>query len=70
MITGEELITITIERQQNVGTKRLSTRYSMMSADRFRGTKGEFHLMHINMLIDRWNRQETKEFNFLGGENE
>lgn len=35
-----------------------------------KNSKGEFHLMHINMLIDRWNREETKEFNFLGGEDE
>lgn len=62
-ITGEELITITIERQHNgtLKTKRLSTRYNIMSADRFRGTKGEYHLMHLDMLVDRWNREETED---------
>jgi len=65
-ITGEELITITIERQQNNGTgetKRLSTRYSIMSADRFKGAKGEYHNMHLDMLVERWNREESKELN-------
>jgi hypothetical protein len=35
-----------------------------------KNSKGEFHLIQLDMLVDRWNREETKEFSLDGGENE
>jgi hypothetical protein len=56
-MTGNELITITIED----GDKRISTRYSLMDADRFNGTKGEYHLLMLDVLVKRFNDSMEKD---------
>lgn len=56
-MTGNELIIITIED----GDKRISTRYSLMDADRFNGTKGEYHLLMLNALVKRFNDSMEKD---------
>ena len=55
-MTGNELITITIED----GDKRISTRYCVLDADRFNGTKGEYHLLALDNLINRFDSDNTK----------
>ena len=49
-MTGDEIITITIEKKD----KKLSTSYSILEADRFIGSKGEYHLMQVDLLIERF----------------
>ena len=56
-MTGNELITITIEDRD----KRISTRYSLMDADRFNGTKGEYHLLMFDVLVKRFNDSMEKD---------
>ena len=56
-MTGNELITITIEDRD----KRISTRYSLMDADRFNGTKGEYHLLMLDALVKRFNDSMEKD---------
>jgi hypothetical protein len=48
-MTGNELITITIED----GDKRISAIYSVMQADMFNGTKGEYHLLVLDSLFKK-----------------
>ena len=49
-MTGDEIITITISD----GKEEVSTRYSVMQADLFKGTKGEYHLLNLDMLVERF----------------
>jgi len=56
-MTGNELITITIED----GDKRISTRYGVLEADRFNGTKGEYHLLVLDNLIKKFDSDNTKK---------
>ena len=56
-MTGNELITITIED----GDKRISTRYGLLEADRFNGTKGEYHLLALDNLIKKFDSDTTKK---------
>lgn len=55
-MTGNEIITITIDD----GEKRLSTSYSILEADRFKGTKGEYHLMVLDNLVERFENDNSK----------
>jgi hypothetical protein len=50
-MTGDEIITISIENKD----KKLSTSYSILQADLFNSTKGEFHLMELDRLIEKFN---------------
>ena len=56
-MTGNELITITIED----GDKRISTAYSVMQADMFNGRKGEYHLLKLDNLVKRFNDSKEKD---------
>jgi hypothetical protein len=49
-LRGNETITITIRN----GEKALSTSYNIKSADWFNGTKGEYHLMKLDFLVERF----------------
>jgi len=49
-MTGDELITITIENAD----KKISSRYSLLEADRFRSSKGEYHLLQLDYLIEKF----------------
>ena len=49
-MTGDEIITITIEKKD----KKLSTSYSILEADSFVGSKGEYHSMQVDLLIERF----------------
>jgi hypothetical protein len=51
-----EIITITISNNLDK-EKQISTRYSVMEADRFRGTKGEYHLMILDNLVERFEKE-------------
>ena len=55
-MNGNELITITISNDLDK-EKQISTRYSVMEADRFRGTKGEYHLMILDNLVERFEKE-------------
>tara|TARA_R110000868_G_C10791609_1_gene756353 strand:+ start:54 stop:221 length:168 start_codon:yes stop_codon:yes gene_type:complete len=55
-MTGDEIITITIENAD----KSISTRYSVLEADRFRNTKGEFHLLQLDYLVEKFEFVEEK----------
>jgi len=61
-MNGNELITITISNNLDK-EKQISTRYSVMEADRFRGTKGEYHLMILDNLVERFEKEcnETQD---------
>jgi hypothetical protein len=54
-LSGDEIITITIRN----GEKALSTSYSIMNADWFNGTKGEYHLMSLDLLVERFRNCTT-----------
>jgi len=56
-MTGNEIITISIENKD----KKLSTRYSILQADLFNSTKGEFHLMELDRLIERFNNDNNNQ---------
>ena len=61
-MNGNEIITITISNDIG-GETRISTRYSVMQADMFRGTKGEFHLMQLDDLVKRYeNEQKNQDY--------
>jgi hypothetical protein len=53
-MTGNEIITITIEEPDL--NKKAFLRYSVMEADLFCGTKGEYHLMMIDYLVEKYNK--------------
>ena len=55
-MNGNELITITISNDLDK-EKQISTRYSVMEADRFRGTNGEYHLMILDNLVERFEKE-------------
>lgn len=55
-MTGNEIITITIDD----GEKRLSTSYSILNADNFNGTKGAYHLMVLDNLVERFENDNSK----------
>ena len=49
-LRGNETITITIRN----GEKALSTSYNVTNADRFNGTKEDYHLMKLGFLVERF----------------
>ena len=53
----QQLITITIED----GDNRISTRYCVLDADRFNGTKGEYHLLVLDNLFKKFDSDTTKK---------
>lgn len=55
-MTGNEIITITIEGEE----KTISTSYSILNADNFNGTKGAYHLMVLDDLIERFKNDNSK----------
>jgi len=55
-MNGNELITITISNDLDK-EKQISTRYSIMEADRFRGTRDEYHLMILDNLVERFEKE-------------
>jgi hypothetical protein len=54
-MTGNEIITITIDD----GDKKTSTSYSILNAHYFNGTKGEYHLMVLDNLIERFENDKN-----------
>jgi|688.fasta_scaffold152902_5 hypothetical protein len=58
-MTGDEIITISIESKD----KKLSTSYSVLQADIFKITKGEFHLMELDRLVERFNNENNNQTN-------
>ena len=58
-MSGDETITITIEDPHT--QKRLSTRYSLLDADAYVCTKGEYHNMVLDTLIQRFNTEKENE---------
>jgi hypothetical protein len=61
---GDELITITIE---NAG-KKISTRYSVLEADLFKGSKGEYHLLCLDSLMEKFKLENTQVENYYNHE--
>jgi hypothetical protein len=55
-MTGNEIITITIQDEE----KRISTSYSILNADNFNGTKGAYHLIVLDDLIERFKNDNSK----------
>ena len=55
LMTGNEIITITIDD----GEKRLSTSYSVLNANNFIGTKGAYHLMVLDNLVERFENDDS-----------
>ena len=55
-MTGDEVITVTIENAD----KKISSRYSVLEADRYKGTKGEYHLLHFDALVEKFEFIEEK----------
>jgi hypothetical protein len=58
-MSGDEIITITIEDPHS--GKRLSTRYSILQADTCKLSKGEYHTMMLDALIERFNTEKENE---------
>jgi hypothetical protein len=58
-MTGDEIITISIENKD----KKLSTNYSILQADLFKSTKGEFHLMELDRLVEIFNNDNNNQTN-------
>jgi hypothetical protein len=56
-MTGNEIITITIQDEE----KRISTSYSILNADNFNGTKGAYHLMVLDDLIERFKNDKQRK---------
>ena len=56
-MTGNEIITITIEDEE----KRISTLYNILNADYFNGTKGAYHLMVLDDLIERFKNDKQQK---------
>lgn len=54
-----ELITITISDVVEGKEIRLSTRYGLLEADLFNGTKGDFHLMQLDDLVRRFKEKTS-----------
>jgi len=58
-MTGDEIITISIENKD----KKASIRYGILQADFFKITKGEFHLMELDRLIEKFNNDNNNQTN-------
>ena len=58
-MSGDELITITIEDPHS--NKRMSTRYSILQADACKLSKGEYHTIMLDALIERFNTEKENE---------
>jgi hypothetical protein len=58
-MTGDEIITISIESKD----KKLSTSYSVLQADLFNNAKGEFHLIQLDWLVERFNNENNNQTN-------
>jgi hypothetical protein len=58
-MNGDELITITIEDPHT--KKRLSSRYSILGADSCACSKGDYHLMILDALIERFDKEKKNE---------
>jgi hypothetical protein len=58
-MTGDEIITISIESKD----KKLSISYSILQADLFKITKGEFHLMELDRLVEKFNNDNNNQTN-------
>ena len=56
-MTGNELITITIED----GDKRLSTKYNIMDANEILETHSEYHLLMLSNLLKKFNDSKEKD---------
>ena len=56
-MTGNELITITIED----GDKRLSTKYNIMNANEILETHSEYHLLMLSDLLKKFNDSKEKD---------
>jgi hypothetical protein len=56
-MTGDEIITISIENKD----KKASISYSILQADFFKITKGEFHLMELDRLIEKFNNDNNNQ---------
>lgn len=54
-MTGNEIITITIDD----GDKKIFTSYSILNADNFNGTKGAYHLIVLDDLIERFKNDKN-----------
>ena len=57
MMSGNELITITIED----GDKRLSTKYNIMNANEILETHSEYHLLMLSDLLKKFNDSKEKD---------
>jgi hypothetical protein len=57
-MSGDELITITIEDPHT--NKRVSSRYSVLLADQCACSKGAYHLMVLDSLIERFNKENNE----------
>lgn len=58
-MSGDELITITIEDPHT--NDKISRQYSVLSADFYQLTKGEFHLMMLDNLVHRFNKRKNEK---------
>ena len=58
-MTGDEIITISIESKD----KKLSTSYSILQADLFKMKNGEYHLMLLDKLVERFNNDNNNQTN-------
>ena len=58
-MSGDELITITIEDPHT--NKRISSRYSVLLADRYTSSKGAYYLMVLDSLIERFNKENNEK---------
>ena len=56
-MTGNELITITIED----GDKRLSTKYNIMDANEILEMHSEYHLLMLSDLLKKFNDSKEKD---------
>ena len=57
MMTGNELITITIED----GDKRISTTYGIMDGEEILETHSEYHLLMLSNLLKKFNDSKEKD---------
>jgi hypothetical protein len=57
-MNGDELITVTIE-DPHTG-KKISSRYSVLLADQHICSKGDYHLMVLDTLMERFNKEKNE----------
>lgn len=55
-MTGNEIVTITIENSD----KKISSRYSVLEAECYKGTKGEYHLLHLDALVEKFKSKNAQ----------